>query len=225
MNVDPRKLRQRRRDLASLVGDTSDPSERDEPHLEKLSFSARDVHLLKQGVSVQWLARAFRMTRHHVEKKLRACPVQSMGDWGNPMYDLVEAAAYLVEPKVDIKEYLKTAKDEDLPEKFRESVWNSKLKKQRWEEKAGHLWRTEYIMDRMGEVLANTRQSVQQIPDRVERIAGLSIEQYRIVRNATDEVLTQIYEEIVAMQEGASTFNQLHDEALPDEKPDREDLA
>ena len=97
-----------------------------------------------------------------------------------------------------------------MPERLRESIWNSKLKKQRWEEKAGHLWRTEYIMDRMGEVLANTRQSVQQIPDRVERIAGLSIEQYRIVRNATDEVLNQIYEEIVAMQAGASTFFQLH---------------
>lgn len=224
MTLTPRQRRDRRREMQALLGE----AEEDDfgPYESaQLSFSAKDVHKLKNGVSIQWLARAFRMTRHIVEKKLRKCPVAGSGEFGNPLYDLVEAAAFLVEPKVDIKEYLKTAKDDELPERLRESIWNSKLKKQRWEEKAGHLWRTEYIMDRMGEVLANTRQSVQQIPDRVERIAGLSIEQYRIVRNATDEVLNQIYEEIVAMQEGASTFNQLHDEALPEERPDREDLA
>lgn len=224
MTLTPRQRRDRRREMQALLGEAEEDDFGPDESAQ-LSFSAKDVHKLKNGVSIQWLARAFRMTRHIVEKKLRKCPVAGSGEFGNPLYDLVEAAAYLVEPKVDIKEYLKTAKDDELPERLRESIWNSKLKKQRWEEKAGHLWRTEYIMDRMGEVLANTRQSVQQIPDRVERIAGLSIEQYRIVRNATDEVLNQIYEEIVAMQEGASTFNQLHDEALPEERPDREDLA
>lgn len=224
MTLTPRQRRDRRREMQALLGEAEEDDFGPDESAQ-LSFSAKDVHKLKNGVSIQWLARAFRMTRHIVEKKLRKCPVAGSGEFGNPLYDLVEAAGYLVEPKVDIKEYLKTAKDDELPERLRESIWNSKLKKQRWEEKAGHLWRTEYIMDRMGEVLANTRQSVQQIPDRVERIAGLSIEQYRIVRNATDEVLNQIYEEIVAMQEGASTFNQLHDEALPEERPDREDLA
>jgi hypothetical protein len=207
--VDPRLRRKRRRDLSDLVGAPSI-----EPDEAQLSFTAKDAIMLQGGVSTQWLARAFRITRHMVEKKLKNCRPVDSGAMGNPLYDLVEAASYLVQPKLDIKQYLKTAKADELPEALRAAVWDSKLKKQRWEEKAAHLWRTEYVMDRMGEILQNTRQRVQQIPDKVERIAGLSIEQYKIVRNATDEVLMEIYDEIVEMQKGEKHFSQLHDEPV-----------
>lgn len=226
MSENPRIRRRMRRDLEDLVGSV----EEDERE-EKLSFRSVDVHKVNGGVSVQWLARAFRTTRHLVMKKLgnNVRPIGT-GDQGQPLYDLPAAAQYLVEPLVDIKDYIRTAKPDQLPDNLRETVWNSKLKRQRWEEKAQHLWRTEMVMSRFAEVLADARMRLQQIPDRVERITGLSIEQYRLIRNAIDEVQEEIYNEIRALNSGLQSFNQLHDEAIPDEEPpsstsEREDLS
>lgn len=222
----------RRRDIEDLVG--SVPPEEDAPE-DKLSFSSVDAFLINQGVSVQWLAKAFRMTRHAVEQKLASCRPIARGTHGNPLYDLPEAASYLVDPKIDINAYLKNIKPEKLPEKLRESVWNSMLKRQRWEEKAGHLWRTETVMTRFAETLANVRQQLQQIPDKVERLTGLSIEQYKIIRNTIDQVQEEIYQEVIALNKGRFTGNQLNSENIVDDDDDelddddqpqeREDLA
>lgn len=229
MSDNPRIRRRFRRDLDDLVG-TVDDDDYTPSREDKLSFRSQDVHRINGGVSVQWLARAFRTTRHIVNKKLanNVRPIGT-GEQGQPLYDLPEAAQYLVEPLVDIKEYLRTAKPDQLPDNLRETVWNSKLKRQRWEEKAQHLWRTEVIMGKFAEVLADVRMRLQQIPDRVERITGLSIEQYRLIRNAIDEVQEEIFSEITALNKGVQTFNQLHDEPVTDADeyalPEREDLS
>ena len=226
MIQNPRIRRQFRRDLDDLIGSVEEddytPSRDD-----KLSFRSQDLHRVAGGVSVQWLAKAFRLTRHVVQKKLgnNVRPIGT-GDQGQPLYDLPEAAQYLVEPLMDIKTYLKTAKPDQLPDNLRETVWNSKLKRQRWEEKAQHLWRTEMVMEKFGTVLANIRMRLQQLPDRIERITGLSIEQYRLIRNGVDEIQEEIFAEIVALSEGLNAFNQLHDEAIPEDGGfEREDLA
>lgn len=220
----------RRRDIEDLVGSVIEEEDRPEAPEDKLSFSSVEAYIANQGVSVVWLAKAFRMTRHAVEKKLKDCRPVARGTYGNPLYDLPEAAAYLVEPKIDLDTYLKNVKPERLPEKLRESVWNSMLKRQRWEEKAAHLWRTETVMSRFAEVLANVRQQLQQIPDKVERLTGLTIEQYKIIRNTIDQVQEEIYQEILALNEGRSTGNQLLSENIANEEDDdfpseREDLA
>ena len=69
----------------------------------------------------------------------------------------------------------------------------------------------------------------QPIPDRIERVTGLTIEQYRIIRIAIDEVQEEIYNEIIALSKGAKTFNQLHQETADietdDDDDEREDLS
>ena len=229
MNISSRLRRQRRRDMEDLVGTIPDDGDVPEDVTDKLSLSSIDAHNTAQGVSIQWLAKAFRMSRHNVEQKLTKCRPMDRGRYGNPLYDLPEAASYLVEPRIDLNAYLKTVKPEKLPERLRESVWNSMLKRQRWEEKAGHLWRTETVMTRFAETLSNLRQQLQQIPDRVERLTGLTIEQYKIIRNTIDQIQEEMYQEILTINETRKTGNQLVDENLDDEdedeKAEREDLA
>lgn len=176
---------------------------------EGFSLSSRDIHRIYGGVSVQWLAKAFRLTRHVVEKKIGDLRPVGVGDYGNPLYNLVDAAAYLVEPRIDMDKFLADIKPDKLPEKLRESFWAAKLKQQRWEEKAGHLWATETVMEVFGEVLMEIRTKLQQIPDRVERLTGLSIEQYRLIRAAVDEVQEEVYDHIVKFSERSRTPNQL----------------
>lgn len=185
------------------------------------STSSRDLYKVVNGVSVQWLARAFGMTRHNIEKRIRGCRVVGSGDYGNPLYDLRDAAAYLVEPKFDLEEYLSKIKPDRLPEKFRESFWNAKLKEQRWRRAAGELWDTEQVMTVFSEVLADIRDKLQLIPDTVERLGGLDVKQWQMVRNLVDQAQDEIHGHIVRFASRDDTLNQLGDE----EREVEEDLA
>lgn len=210
-----RERRMRRLEVRQELGEPGDGYI--ETADDKLSFSSADVHRLSQGVSTQWLAKAFRLTRYVVEKKLVGVAPISTGRYNQPLYDLPTAASYLLPPRVDVKGYLKTAKTSELPEHLREAVWNAKLKSQRWEEKAGHLWRTENVMAFFGEILADVRDKLQLIPDRVERLTGLSIEQYRLIRNTVDEVQEEIYDRIIDISKRTTIQAQIHEEGLAEE--------
>ena len=185
------------------------------------STSSRELYKVANGVSVQWLAKAFGMTRHNVEQRIRGCRVVGSGDYGNPLYDLREAASYLVEPKIDVEEYIAKLKPEKLPERLRESFWNAKLKEQRWKRAAGELWETDRVMSVFAEVLGNIRDKLQLIPDTVERLGGLDVKQWQMVRNLVDQVQEEIHAEIVRFADKDSTLNQLGVE----EDADDEDLA
>jgi hypothetical protein len=220
MIEDARLRRKKRRDMDDLIGDIAEDDGYIESPQDKLSFSSKDLHRISGGVSIQWLAKAFRMTRHNVQKSLGDIRPVGVGDYGQPLYDLPEAAQLLVAPIVDIKKYLKTAKTSELPENLREAVWNSKLKAQRWEEKAGHLWRTENVMSFFGDILADIRDRLQLIPDKVERMHGLTIENYRLIRHAVDEVQEEIHDRIVAMAKTTTIKSQLHDEKIDRDEDD-----
>ncbi|MEN3144665.1 DUF1441 family protein [Ochrobactrum sp. WV_118_8] len=232
---------QRQRDLAELAGDVL-PEKRGrgrprkgevvepkrppvkkrpaEPE-EEFSTSSRDIYKIVNGVSVQWLAKAFGYTRHHVEKRIRGCRIVGSGDYGNPLYDLRDAAAYLVEPKIDLEEYFSKIKPEKLPERLRESFWNAKLKEQRWKRAAGDLWETEKVMTVFAEVLSNIRDKLQLIPDTVERLGGLDVKQWQMVRNLVDQAQEEIFAEMTRFAAGDTTLNQLGQE----EHEEEEDLA
>lgn len=193
-----------RRDDDDLIGGDEE--------VEQISLRTADVHSVVGGVSLPWLMKAFRMGRGTAEKKLMGCPPIGTGKHGTPLYDLPEAAAYLVKPRVDIEQYIKTIKPDQLPERLREAYWSAKLKSQRWEEKAGHLWRTERVLSVFSEVLQSMRTKLQLIPDRVERVAGLSIEQHQIVSAIVDEIQDEIYRELVEFAKTGRTPNQLGEE-------------
>lgn len=177
--------------------------------VEQISLRTADVHSVVGGVSLPWLMKAFRMGRGTAERKLRGCPTIGQGKHGTPLYDLPEAASYLVTPRVDMEEYIKSIKPDQLPERLREAYWSSKLKSQRWEEKAGHLWRTELVLERFSDILQSMRVKLQLIPDRVERATGLDVEQREIVTAIVDDVQDEMYQNLVTFAKEGATPNQL----------------
>lgn len=179
---------------------------------EPLNLKTRDVHSVVGGVSLPWLMKAFRMGRGTVERKLMGCEPIRTGKHGTPIYDLPEAASYLVTPRVDMERYIQSIKPDQLPERLREAYWSAKLKRQRWEEKAGHLWRTEKVLEVFSGVLQSMRTKLQLIPEEIERAAGLSEEQHAVVRSVVDEIQDQIYHELLAAAKNGRTPNQLGEE-------------
>lgn len=178
--------------------------------IENETLTSKDVSsMLLYGVSVQQLARLFRMTRPGVEKKLRNARPIDLGSHGNPLYDLAEAAGYLIEPKIDVEEYLSTVKPERLPDHLRETFWNAKLKRQRYEENAGDLWRTKRVMEVVGELLLDFSGKLALIPDLVERQTGFTPEQYRLVRSIVDSVREDMVDDAERLKRGEEVSNQL----------------
>jgi len=194
-----------------LIGDVPD-----EEQDERISLRTSDVHSVLGGVSVPWLMKAFRMGRQTVERKLAGCRPIGQGKHGTPLYDLPEAAAYLVKPRATIEQLLASLKPDELPEKLREAYWNAKLKQQRYEERAGHLWRTDRVIALFSEVLQEIRVKLQIIPDRVDRETGLTSQQLKSLSRIVDEVQDDIYQYILSLKDKRYTPSQLGEEVEPE---------
>lgn len=194
---------------------------------ETLSYKTEDINSVIGGVSVSWLMRAFRMSRSKVESKLIACKPIGIGRRGVALYDLPEAASYLVNPRVDLDEYLKGLKPDALPERLREGYWNAMLKQQRWEEKAGQLWRTEKVLDVFSEVLQDMRTKLQLVPESIHRAAGLSEKQHRAATEVVDAIQDDIYQWLIQFAKRGKTLNQLGErdaDGNGDDEDDEDDL-
>lgn len=161
-----------------------------EPYRTKMQT---DIESVAQGVTIAWLVKHFRMGRPVIERKIRGCPSVGSTSRGNVLYDLPTVAAYLVKPKRQLEQIIAELKPSDLPEKLRDSYWAAMLKRQRWEKNAGHLWRTEKVLDVFSEVFKLLRTRLQLLPDDVDRAAGLSAEQRGIVTGVIDEIQDELH--------------------------------
>ena len=163
-----------------------------------------EVENVSQGVSVLWLAQVFSMSVETVRQRLAQCPIKSTKGRGS-VYDLKTAAGYLIEPAIDIEQYLKTLKVDDLPVRLRREYWDTLLKQQKFEEVAGHLWRTEDVLEALMAVFGTVKSTVQLWPDTVHRQAGLREDQWDALMALGDGLLEEIYQELLETIRGRST--------------------
>jgi hypothetical protein len=215
-STDPRPPKPKRppgRPRKEVSASQQAPVPDDDDGVESATLSSKDVsEFLLYGVSVQQLCRIFRMTRQGVENKLRNLRPIELGSHGNPVYDLADAASYLIDPAIDIEEYLRGIKPEKLPDHLRETFWNAKLKRQRYEENAGDLWRTKKVMEVVGELLLDFSNKLNLIPDLVERQTGFSPEQYRLVRAIVDGIREEMVDDAERLKRGEEVGSQLTDQ-------------
>ena len=115
---------------------------------EKLDM---DIDRVNKGVTISWLAQAFGLNPVTVKARLRKCPPMQRLRTGY-LYDFRMAAPYLVKPVFDVKEYLKTMRPEELPTKLQEKYWSALMRRIKYEERAGMLWRTERVLTVLGAV-------------------------------------------------------------------------
>ncbi|MGV2479856.1 UNVERIFIED_CONTAM: DUF1441 family protein, partial [Salmonella enterica subsp. enterica serovar Weltevreden] len=111
------------------------------------------------GMTIPRLAQLFRLDRRTVTEKLR--PLRPTGERrGAPTYHVVDAAPYLVDPIVDIEEYLKNIGPSDLPPSLQAQYWNAQNGKLKYKEQAGDLWRTQQVLEVLTGVFRSFTQSL-----------------------------------------------------------------
>lgn len=209
------------RQVALRRQEVADTGSAPPPNLQNLNVA--DV---MHGVTVGWLATAFSMDPTTVKKKLRDCPPIFRRKAGF-VYDLKQAAPYLVPPVFDVGQYLKTMKASDLPTHLQEAYWSAMRKRQQWEADAAHLWRTEQVMEVLGEVFKHIKFAIQLWPDQVERAIGLSAEQRVTLTKMGDTLQNEIHKRLIKMPEQQHTPSSLSEAPteplLPVVAPDDED--
>ncbi len=156
------------------------------------------------GVSVGWLSKVFNMDPSDVKKRLADCPPMHRRKAGY-IYSLPVAARYLVKPVFDVQKYLEGMKPSELPPQLQRDYWDSALKRQKWEENARQLWRTEAVMEVFGETFKNIKFAMQLWADNLERMTGLTPQQRELLVGMVDGLQNDIYDRLVAMSRDRQT--------------------
>lgn len=196
-----------------LIG--SVPSAHEEP-LEPVSTALADVY---GGVSASWLAQVFGHDKNTIAKKLASAGCEVVGRRnGGPLYRIPDAAAYLVKPKVDLVAYIKTLRPNDLPPMLNDAYWSAMIKRQKWEENARDLWRSEDVLKVFGDLAISFKTTANLWVEEVERIEGLTPEQRLLITQLTDRLLDNVYKLMVETPKQSKTRPSIfEDGASPDE--------
>jgi len=170
---------------------------------------------LNRGVSVAWLAHVFRMEQAAVKRKLGNCPVKTQRRRGDKMttvlYDLPTAAAFLVTPAFSTAEYMRAVRRGDLPPALQQTIWDALLKRQKWEENAGQLWRTEKIRTVLGSTFQTIKFTMQLWIDTLERRVEVSDEQREIIVSLVDGLQAELYDALIQQMNENATGPQLEE--------------
>lgn len=180
-----------------ILGIVSEPAR--QVHLTKpvetldprVGLNLTRVHLLKQGVTVQWLSAAFEMKPTDVRKRLARCPILR-GSGRSEIYDLPVAAAFLVEPAISITEYLRTLKPDQLPQQLQESFWNAKLKQLKYMLAAGEAWRTTDVLKVLNDLFTTIKNQTQLWSDQINEEEELTPKQYKVVQELVNTLVDDI---------------------------------
>ena len=204
-------------DLESILGksSTAQPDE---------DFSL-DMTDIERGVSITWLAYAFHMDKNTVKRRI--APLEPIGKkLGHPVYAMRQAAAYLIQPKVDIADWIKKLRPNDLPPLLQETFWAAALKRQKWEENAGDLWRTNAILDVFGELAMSIKSQVQLWVENVDRNHNISPEIRKAITDQSDNLLAEIHNILIEAPSKKRTENQLSEltEMSPEVQIEEDDV-
>lgn len=165
------------------------------------------VEDMMAGVTVSWLSQVFGMDPKTVKAKLADCPPLHRRKAGY-VYHLPTACRYLIPPAISAEQYIKTMKPSDLPTAFQQSFWDAALKRQKWEENAGQLWRTDRVREVLGQTFQTIKFTVQLWADTLERQTGLTLEQRELLTELVDGLQEEIYKALVTQASEKKTPSQ-----------------
>lgn len=157
--------------------------------------STNQRNALQEGVSLSILCEIFHKDKKDARKALQQCPVKELRN-GWPVYDIGEAARFLVDPVVDVESYIKKLRPNDLPTYLQSEFWKAQNGRLKFLEDSGDLWRTQRVAEVLNDVAMVVRQRVVLVSDAVERQVGLNEAQRKLIQQMMDGLLADIQEKV-----------------------------
>jgi len=159
------------------------------PPVERNAVSSE---LLATGeATMSQLAQLFETDAKTLPKRLRGLRAAGTRS-GTQTYKIREAASRIVRPGYAIEYYLRTMNHSELPPLLTKEYWNGQRARQIYEENAGDLWRTSEVVEGFAEAFKTLRMSLLLMADSVDREAGLTDAQRKIVKRQIDGAIDEL---------------------------------
>ncbi len=163
-----------------------------------------------KGVNQDQLMRMFRMDHRTAQRKLLEAKTAGIGPVGRvngaDLFLIHEIAPYFCKPVFDPVEYIKQMDPRELPKMLTKEYWAGQRSRQEYEEKAGLLWRTEKVVEEVGELMKLFKMSSLLMLDAVERRTELTEVQRSIIKGLThgmlDDLMKRIQERVKVPEDG-----------------------
>lgn len=153
--------------------------------------------VLYQGANLGQLSKLFDMDIRDVKAKITG-NVEPIGERnGVPLFNVRDAAQYLVPPIYDLDEFIQKMQLADLPMLLRKEFWAAQRSRQLYEIEAAELWSTVEVENMVNDLYNAIRQSLLLSREAVERETELTKSQRKIITEIIDNTLKRTHDKIV----------------------------
>lgn len=167
-------------------------------------------------VGTSFLANVFKLSNSKVvREKLAECPPIDVDKHGNPLYDFVEAAAHLVPPRGKMfVQRLRTMKPSELPPQLALAVQKAKNEELTYKQRAGELWRTEAVLEVLGEVFLMMKNTMQLWVETLNDKGNLTKDQYEALSEMVYGLQTEMHDKLVQFSQQRATYAVVSEEDI-----------
>ena len=151
-------------------------------------------------VGISFLSAITRKKPEQIKKKLKGCKVREYHEKaGNvlPLYDFMEAISYLVDPKIDIEDWIKSQNASTLPNHISKPFWEAMNAKRRYMTSARQLWHDQDVLEVLGRTAMMIREETRLWIENLPGKADMTDAQYGALTKAVAELLEQIHDRLV----------------------------
>lgn len=176
------------------------------------------------GATVTDLARVFDLSQSEVQKRLagRVTPVTPPGE--KPVrYKLKNAARFLINITIDahiIEDTIRKMPPDKLPPKLTQAFWDGQLRRLAFQEKQGHLWKTERVVEILAEAFKPLSVSIRMFQDTVAQQCELTDDQKALITEMSDGLLRGLNESLIEKFASYKPASDEHGDQLSEEEGD-----
>lgn len=193
-------------DLLDLIGDPAPPPLEDSTPRERAAAlraavagnSFVEAGVLMQPVTKNFLGKVFQMHPNTVTARLATCPIiEKRGT--RELYDFRTAVSYLVPPKMDVEQYIRSLDAAKLPNHINKMFWEALTQRLKYMIAAGEAWATEDVLSLLGQISMTIKDRLQLWNEAMRERAKLSDDQMAMLSRMVDELQADIWKELVAI--------------------------
>lgn len=209
-------------EIAAMIGGAPKLPDSDQLHRSKtLRMVAGgkgtfvDAGELKRPVTINFLAQVFDMDPATVKKRLlRLPPLATEGTEKAPkyLYDFKAAVSYLLPPKMNIADYIKSLDPNKLPNHINKVFWEAQRTRLRFFVETGQAWATEDVFEGLGRFVMLTKDRALLVPEHL-RETGAADEICEQVRELLEKFLADLHKELAELQTKRQTMHIFANEA------------
>ena len=153
--------------------------------------------MLYEGANVTQLAAIFGCAIAVINRKIYGLRPSAVRN-GSPVYLIREVAKRVWRPTDDeVRRAVMTLHHNDLPKLLSKEFWAGLRSRQEYEIRAGDLWPTAKVIEKVGELMKLVKMSAQLMSDAVERTGELTDAQRAKIKQLTRAMLIDLHAAVV----------------------------